>query len=152
MSNVLDVFQTTAGTTVKKVEAKDGRIMHFADGDPINQQSFASYKSHTPANEFFDRGNLQDIESTDELGEPFNSRSTVPRDKIGKPGTEEYRKNVINNQWIGFLASDKTPDDPMEASDQFQEMVSELDNVDPEADNSEQQRMDIKDQYNIGGS
>lgn len=146
MAKTLDVFQTTTGTKVKKVEASDGRIMRFADGTPITSQSYGAYKSHTPASEKFSRGNLENIEDTENLGFPFDSR-TFRTVEAEKPGTEARKKIQRNNQWVGFLASKDTPDDPFEAAEQYQEMVSRLTGIE-----NEDKRREIKEDYNIGGS
>lgn len=146
MSKTLDVFETTTGKTVKKVEASDGRIMRFADGKPINPSEYGAYKSHTPSVEKFQREHLDTIESTDDLGFPFNSRTF--RNIEALPGGSAKRKEVQkNNQWVGFLSAEGTPDDPFKAAEEYTKMVAELENA-----KSEEKRQDIKRDYNIGGS
>lgn len=46
MADTLEQFETTDGQTVKKVQAKDGRIMRFADGTPINAKQYAGKARH----------------------------------------------------------------------------------------------------------
>lgn len=152
MSKVLEVFETTRGVKVKKVEASDGRIMRFASepgqsgATPISPASYGAYKSHTPDNEKFDRGNLKDVETTEGLGFPYNSR-TFKNIESEEKGTEARKRIQQNNQWIGFLSHENTPDDPMEAAELYQEMVGRLKDVD-DPDRQEE----IKRDYNIGGS
>lgn len=147
MALTIEVFQSTTGKNIKKVEANDGRVMRFADGKPISSSSYAAYKSHTVTSERFQRDNLQEIQNTDQLGSPFDSRTMIERGNLGEPGTDEYIQNVRNNQWVGFYASEDTPDDPFKAAEEYEKMVSELTDV-----KSEQRRQEIKESYNIGGS
>ncbi|MGV9199947.1 MAG: hypothetical protein ACOC4M_14140 [Promethearchaeia archaeon] len=46
MSKLERAYVTSAGTTFKKVTAKDGRTMHFKDGKPIKVQSFNAGQNH----------------------------------------------------------------------------------------------------------
>lgn len=146
MSKTIDVFETTAGVTVKKVEDKNGVIRRFADGTPITPSSYGAYKSHEPASERFQRGNLQDIEDTDSLGFPFDSRTFKDIGQYDQ-GSTARRRIQKNNQWVGFLASEETPDDPFKAAEDYEKMVSELTGV----ENADRRR-EIKERYNIGGS
>jgi len=148
MSKTLEVFETTAGVTVKKIEDSKGRIQRFASNrqEAISASSYGAYKSHTPANEKFDRGHLQEVETTDQLGFPYNSRTFKNIDSEDK-GSEERKRIQNNNQWLGFLSHENTPEDPMKAAEEYQEMVDRLKGVD-----DPQRQEEIKEDYNIGGS
>lgn len=146
MSITLEKFQTTKGTTVKKVEAKDGRVMRFADGKPIKSDSYGAYKSHTPATEKLIRGNLKDIDSIEQLGNEYEYKTTV--DTSNYPKGSDGRVEAANrNRWIGFKTSDNTPDDPLEAAKEYEKMKQELKDID-----DPERQQEIKEKYNIGGS
>lgn len=146
MGKTLEVFETTSGTRVKKVEASDGRVMRFADGKPIKPRSYGAYKSHKPDTEHFKRGNIQDIDSVDELGNEYKYSSTD--NTYGyEVGTDERSESTARNQWVGFLMSEETPDDEMEAAKQYNNMLSDLN-----GENDPEKQEAIKESYNIGGS
>lgn len=147
MAETLEVFETTAGTRVKKVRNKNGDIQRFADGTPISDSSYGAYKSHRPATEVFKRGNRQDIDSVEGLGHPFDADTTMGNVNAFKQGSDEYRQAVEINRWIGFRDTDSTPDDPYEAAKEYEQMVDDLEGVE---DSDEQRR--IKQRYNIGDS
>lgn len=46
MSELERAFISSADKTYKKVEAKDGRTMHFKDGAPITQNAFNAASGH----------------------------------------------------------------------------------------------------------
>lgn len=46
MSKLERAFISTADKTYKRVEASNGRIMHFADGKPISQNAYNAAQQH----------------------------------------------------------------------------------------------------------
>lgn len=146
MSKTLEKFETTGGTTVKKIEASDGRVMRFADGKPIKSNSYGAYKSHTPESEWAKRENLQHIDNVKELGNEYQYSTTANIANYDR-GSDKRLEAADRNRWIGFRTSDKTPDDDLEAAKQYAQMKQELKDI----DNPERQR-EIKEKYNVGGS
>jgi len=146
MARTLDVFETSAGTKVKKVEASDGRVMRFADGTPIDSRQYGSYKSHKTDTEKFQRGNLGEVETVSELGFPYDQSGTTNTEAFPK-GSDGRERSRQRNAWLGFYQTEDTPDDKMEAARQYSQMVSELKDA-----NTEDEEDEIRQQYNIGGS
>ncbi len=149
MSRTTKVVETSAGTVYKQVVASDGRTMHFKDGTPVKQQSFAAAASNTKPVQVLKRGNLGGIDSIDdvtELGQEY--AATLTRDVRQYPrGSAERKQAADINRWLGFKSAQGTPDDPIEAAEQYEEMKDRL----AEAVDEREER-EIKRDYNIGGS
>lgn len=113
MSELERAFITTAESTWKKVEDKNGRIRHFKDGIPKTQQAFNSATQHVkyegesvnvavPSEKKgveYERIEVSPIEAS-ALGQELNfMRSDVP----GQPresvtlGGEEYETRVLQD-------------------------------------------------------
>ena len=110
MSKLERAFITTADRTFKRVEAKDGRIMHFKDGTPITQNAWNAAQQHikfegekvgvaVPSNKGpgYERKKISPIEAS-ALGQELNFlRDDVPgqpRDSVLVDG-ERYDINTI---------------------------------------------------------
>lgn len=124
MSELERAFVTTGEKTWKKVEAKNGRTMHFADGTPKSKQAFNAAQQHIKyEGEFvnvaipsdkgpgYERVEVNPIEASS-LGQELNFlRDDVPgqaRDTVMIDG-EKYELDAIadlNNRIIDRHGSD----------------------------------------------
>jgi len=150
MARTLETVTTSAGTRYSKKVSSDGRQYHVKHGSgQVKQQSYAAAKSNTTAVQVLERGNLGGVEALDDvtdLGEEYAAQLT--RDvRQYERGSPERKEAADVNRWLGFRYSQDTPDDPIEAAEQYQEMKNRLKEA-----TSERQERDIKRDYNIGGS
>jgi hypothetical protein len=146
MARTIESFVTTGGNQYEKKQDTAGRTYHVKRGEGrVEQTSFAAAKSHTGAAEAFARGNFEP-DSLDQLGAPFDATSTDPVNQYDR-GSSEREQAADVNRWLGFRYDQNTPDDPLEAAEEYYRMKQEL----QEADTREEER-DIKEQYGIGGS
>lgn len=142
----MERFETTAGTTYTKERTDAGNIRHRENGAFTSAKSFGAGKSHTPTAEV-KRGNIEpsELDRTD-LNKPFDTTGTVPTQPFDDDSFERQQAAEAN-RFYGFLTSEETPDDRVEAAIEYQEMKREL-----EESNSPEEDREIKERYGIGGS
>lgn len=146
MTEIIDRFETQAGTTYTKERTESGRTQYRKNGQFTSSQSFAAGKSHTTTAEL-KRGTIDasDVERTD-LNKPYDATAYMPTDAFDD-GSYEQQQAREANRFYGFLQAEGTPDDRVEAALEYEQMIREL-----EQSNSAAQDREIKEQYNIGGS
>lgn len=148
MTKTLETAVTTDGQTLRKIRDSAGRVQYLVDGTQVKQQTYAGKKAHTPDVEYFKMGHLADsVDSVEDLGPPFDAKTTVPAIDTLPEGSEERHKAAEVNRWLGFKFDRNTPDDPLEAAKEYTEMVKELRKYD-----SVEKRQEVRERYNIGGS
>lgn len=146
MTQKINEFQTLSGSTFTKERTDDGRTLYRKDGQFTSRQAYAAGNSHTALSEV-NRGTVEasEIDRTD-LNAPFNATSFTPSEAFDD-GSFAREQVVEANRFYGFLQATGTPDDRIEAAQEYQEMKRRLE----QSDSPEQDR-EVKQQYNIGGS
>lgn len=145
MATTIATFETVAGTNVRKIRDASGRIQRYAEGTQIDAASYAAYKSHTPAAQAFSRETL-DVDSAEELGAPYKYESTQPHPKTDPEDdipTEVRERNAFVSYWL----TDTTPEDKLEAAEQYYEMIQALQEA-----NTMEKRQEIRENYGVGES
>lgn len=150
MSRKVETVKTTGGATWhKKLDSADRTYYHKEGAGRKSPEAFAAAKSHTVETEVLERGNLGGIEAIDdvtELGGEYSATLTRNVNQYER-GSAERKAAADVNRWLGFKHSDKTPDDPLEAAQEYHDMKQELKEATDPDDEQE-----IKERYNIGGS
>lgn len=156
MSKTLETITTSGGAKWHKKVDSAGREYVHKEGDGIQgymsgngRQKWAAAASHTGESEIIQRGNrggIDAIEDVSELGGEYTATLTRNVEQY-EPGSAGRKEAADVNRWLGFKHSNDTPDDPVEAAKQYSEMKQRLkDATTPE------EELDIKRDYNIGGS
>ena len=101
MTELIESFETTAGTSVRKVRDKNGRIMRFADGTPVSAKAYGGYARHKTTPDFptDDRPTSDDaaIRDAESRGFRFTSGGTnvmVPVPKYDENGNYDGYEQI----------------------------------------------------------
>lgn len=139
-------FTTSDGERVSKVRTrKGGTLFYSEESGQLTQQQYTTKSSQRPEVREFATKDKSDIEA-ENFSERYQAEQTGPIGDL-PPGSVAREKQKQQNMFVGFLLSDDTPNDRVEAVEQYEEMQKRL----RQADNPEEER-DIKEDYNIGGS
>lgn len=144
--DVSRTFKTTGGERVSKVETSLGGTLYYSEErGQITQQQYSSLSSQRPEVQAFNQNEVEDIEAED-LSTRYQAEATK---QIGDlpPGSIAREKTKQSNMFVGFLLQDDTPNDRVEAVQQYEQMLMRLRKAD-----TEEEIKDIKDDYNIGGT
>lgn len=139
-------FETSDGERVSKVEtSRGGDLFYSEESGQLTQNQYSQKSSQRREVEQFSTKDQSDIDVSD-LSERYGAEQTYPIGDM-EPGTIARERVKQQNMFVGFLLSDDTPSDRIEAVQQYEEMQQRL----READNPAEER-DVKEDYNIGGS
>lgn len=146
MADIIETFETTAGTVYHKKEDTAGRTYHHKEGEGrISGKSFGAGKSHRAVSEA-KRGH--DVDA-DDLGHPYDQaaegKGYLPTEAM--PEGDAREKAGAKNAFVGFLESEGTPDDVVEAAQEYDDMLAELKEKKSQADQEE-----VREKYGVGGS
>lgn len=145
-NEVLRQFETEEGQTVTKEETTFGGVLYTAEGEgQISQTEYAQKSASRTVVQ-----NQEEIESGEfpesELPERYQATSTFPISGTEQGSAERFELQQ-KNLFAGYLASEDTPDDRLEAVSQYTEMQKRLRQAESQAEEKE-----VKEDYNIGGS
>lgn len=114
MADTLIQFTTTAGQLVKKVEAKDGRLMRFVDGTPITVKQYAGYARHAAED-------LQTPRRDEPASSPFRREDVDDTGRYAR--VVKHRRNEDNVSAVAFPFGQRAD-----------EMAAVLESENPDAD------------------
>lgn len=143
---VLRQFETDDGQTVTKYETSFGGTLYTAEGEgQINQQEYSAKSAQRTVVQKRDKIEAGTLDES-ELPERYQATSTFPTGGT-EPGSAERFELEQKNMFAGYLFAEDTPDDRLQAVEEYTEMQKRLRQADSQAEQRE-----IKEDYNIGGS